>query len=289
MNQQLIDNNYVIVPNFISKERADSLAKEFKEYCNTHELPSDPQVFGSSAKYDFKPFIELLVEKNQHVCDMVGESVLPTYSYARQYKNGNVLVGHVDKPQCEISLTINLECDEVWTIWIYTPSGEKKSVDLHPGDAMLYLGMDGEHGRDVFKGESCTQVFLHYVRLHGPCFKYYFDKDHRYREDLVKTTTTISGENKLLEYVKVYDNIFTPDECEMILDEYRDCEHWLPAGVSSNNTQNPSVRNCDIISISTPRIINKNRLHRDMIDKMIFKKANGGSFRCILKTSLLAS
>ena len=277
MNQQLIDNNYIIVPNFIEPFRAEILAKQFKEYCNTHELPSDPQVFGSSAKYDFKPFIELLVEKNQHVCDMVGESVLPTYSYARQYKNGNVLVGHVDKPQCEISLTINLECDEVWTIWIYTPSGEKKSVDLHPGDAMLYLGMDGEHGRDVFKGESCTQVFLHYVRLHGPCFKYYFDKDHRYREDLVKTTTTISGENKLLEYVKVYDNIFTPDECEMILDEYRDCEHWLPAGVSSNNTQNPSVRNCDIISISTPRIINKNRLHRDMIDKMIFKKANGAA------------
>ena len=59
-------------------------------------------------KYDFKPFIELLVEKNQHVCDLIGKSVLPT-SYARQYKNGNVLVGHVDKPQCEISLTINLE------------------------------------------------------------------------------------------------------------------------------------------------------------------------------------
>lgn len=281
MNQQLIDNNYVIVPDFISKEKAQSLAKQFKEYCDTHELPDDPQVSGSNAKYEFKPFIELLVQKNQHVCDLVGESVLPTYSYAREYKKGNVLVGHVDKPQCEISLTINLECDEVWPIWIYTPSGEKKCVDLHPGDAMLYLGMVGEHGRDAFNGESCTQVFLHYVRLHGPCFKYYFDKDHRYTEDLVKTTTTISGENKLLEYVKVYENIFTPEECEMILDEYKDCEHWAPAGVSSNNTQNLSVRNCDIISISTPQIINKNRLHRNMIDKMIFKKANDAAQRYI--------
>lgn len=281
MNQQLIDNNYVIVPDFISKEKAQSLAKQFKEYCDTHELPDDPQVSGSNAKYEFKPFIELLVQKNQHVCELVGESVLPTYSYAREYKKGNVLVGHVDKPQCEISLTINLECDEVWTIWIYTPSGEKKCVDLHPGDAMLYLGMVGEHGRDAFNGESCTQVFLHYVRLHGPCFKYYFDKDHRYREDLVKTTTTISGENKLLEYIKVYDNIFTPEECEMILDEYQNCEHWAPAGVSSSNTQNFNVRNCDIISISTPQIINKNRLHRDMIDKMIFKKANGAAQRYI--------
>ena len=35
-----------------------------------------------------------------------------------------------------------------------------------------------------------------------------------------------SGENKFSEYIKVYDNIFTQDECEMILDEYRDCEDW---------------------------------------------------------------
>ena len=116
-----------------------------------------------------------------------------------------------------------------------TPSGEKKSVDLHPGDAMLYLGMDGEHGRDVLR-RVLYQVFLHYVRLHGPCLNTILIRIID-TEDLVKTTTTISGENKLLEYVKVYDNIFTPDECEMILDEYRDCEHWLPAGVSSNNTR----------------------------------------------------
>ncbi len=274
MNQQLIDNNYIIVPNFIEPFRAEILAKQFKEYCNTHELSDDPQVPGSNAKYEFKPFIELLVAKNQEVSDLVGESVLPTYSYAREYKNGNVLPGHVDKAQCEISLTINLECDEAWTIWIYTPSGEKKCVDLSPGDAMLYLGMVGEHGRDAFKGQSCSQVFLHYVRLHGPCFQYYFDKGQRYKEDVVKTTTTISGENKLLDYVKVYDNVFTSEECKMILDEYRDCEHWTPAGVSSNNVQNPSVRNCDIISTSTPQIINKNKDIRSKIDTMIFKKAN---------------
>lgn len=285
MNQNLIDNNYIIVPNFISPDKARQLATEFKKYCEDYECSDDPQVPNCSAKYDFPPFIELLVERNQTVCQLVGENVLPTYSYARNYRKGNILPGHVDKPQCEISLTINLECDEVWPIWIYTPSGEKKSVRLHPGDAMLYLGMIGEHGRDPFDGQSCTQVFLHYVRTKGPCFKYYFDKDHRHTDSVIKPKksviepkkTTISGDHMLSTYIKTYDNVFTPDECELILDEYRDCEHWAPAGVSSSNIQNPSVRNCDIISISTPQIINKNRVHRDMIDKMIFKKANAAA------------
>lgn len=273
ISQQLADNNYVIVPNFISKERAQSLAKQFKEYCDVHELSEDPQVSGSIPKYDFKQFLQLLVEKNPQVSDIIGESVLPTYSYAREYKNGNVLDGHVDKPHCEISLTVNLDCDQIWPIWIYTPSGEKRFVDLHPGDAMLYLGMIGKHGRDAFEGESCTQVFLHYVRVNGPCFPYYFDKDHRYKEDRIKRTpSTISGENKFSEYIKVYDNIFTQDECEMILDEYRDCEDWASARVSANGTENRNIRNCDIISTSVPCILNKNKLHREMIDKMIHKR-----------------
>ena len=72
----------------------------------------------------------------------------------------------------------------------------RSTVDLHPGDAMLYLGMDGEHGRDVFKGETVRKYSYIMFWLHGPCFKYYFDRIID-TEDLVKTTTTISGENKL--------------------------------------------------------------------------------------------
>ena len=75
----------------------------------------------------------------------------------------------------------------------------------------------------------------------------------------------------LNDYIKIYEDIFTPDECKMILDEYMDSDQWKPATVSSNSVENTSVRNCDIIGISTPDTINKNRLHRVMIDKTIFK------------------
>jgi len=285
MNQQLIDKNYIIVPNFVSLERAKELAVEFKHHCEEYECLEDPQVSDCSAKFDFPPFIELLVEKNQTVCQLVGERVLPTYSYARNYRKGNVLPGHVDKPQCEISLTVNLECDEVWEIWIKDPKGKTHKVSLEPGDAMLYLGMEGQHGRDPFNGESCTQVFLHYVRTKGPCFKYYFDKDHRYSTDIIKSkplnVVNVSGDNKLSNYIKVYDNIFTPEDCAMILDEYRDCEHWAPATVSASSTENLNVRNCDVINVSTPQIINKNMHQRKKIDDIIFKRADMAAQRYI--------
>ena len=285
MNQQLIDKNYIIVPNFVSLERAKELAVEFKQHFREYEGYKDPIVPNCSAKFDFPPFIELLVEKNQTVCQLVGERVLPTYSYARNYRKGNVLPGHVDKPQCEISLTVNLECDEVWEIWIKDPRGKIHKVSLEPGDAMLYLGMEGQHGRDPFNGESCTQVFLHYVRTKGPFFKYYFDKDHRHSDDIIKSkplnVVNVSGDNKLSNYIKVYDNIFTPEDCAMILDEYRDCEHWAPATVSASSTENLNVRNCDVINVSTPQIINKNMHQRKKIDDIIFKRADMAAQRYI--------
>ena len=88
----------------------------------------------------------------------------PAYSYARIYNKGNVLNRHMDRPSCEISTTINLGGDP-WPIYL-EPSGKlgKKGIkiDLKPGDMLVYRGCDLEHWRDEFKGELCSQVFLHY-------------------------------------------------------------------------------------------------------------------------------
>tara|TARA_B100001142_G_C14064404_1_gene550946 strand:+ start:129 stop:710 length:582 start_codon:yes stop_codon:yes gene_type:complete len=91
----------------------------------------------------------------------------------------------------------------------------------------------------------------------------------------------VSGDNKLSNYIKVYDNIFTPEDCAMILDEYRDCEHWAPATVSASSTENLNVRNCDVINVSTPQIINKNMHQRKKIDDIIFKRADMAAQRYI--------
>tara|TARA_A100001035_G_scaffold209907_1_gene169802 strand:- start:300 stop:1451 length:1152 start_codon:yes stop_codon:yes gene_type:complete len=274
MNEQLIKNNYLVVPNFISSQRSKELAQNYKEYVDTHELEEDPQVPGCfSSKMDYIPFLELLVEKSMTVTQLVGETVLPTYSYARIYGHGAELKDHTDKPECEISLTVNLDCDEVWDIHIAKPSGEMESVSLQPGDAMIYLGCSAIHGRDPFVGNYCTQVFLHYVRSNGVHFASYFNKDHRYKHDPVKVKTkpkvlTVSH-NRLAEYIKVYDDVLTPADCETIMQEYKDSNLWKPAAVSAGNVEDRTIRNCDTIGVSMPDVLTTET--RRTIDKIFFR------------------
>ena len=46
----------------------------------------------------------------------------------------------------------------------YTASSSNKgiSINLKPGDMLVYQGMVLEHWREEFQGDNCAQVFLHY-------------------------------------------------------------------------------------------------------------------------------
>ena len=69
------------------------------------------------------------------------------YSYARIYKNGDVLARHKDRYSCEISTTLNLGGDS-WPIYL-DPTGKQGQagikVDLEPGDMLIYSGCELEH------------------------------------------------------------------------------------------------------------------------------------------------
>lgn len=177
MNAQLEQNNFLFVPNFISVEHAQVLNQKFYKLEASGQYIKDDQAPNSPAIYNFKPFLELLCQKTNEVTNLIEEQVLPTYTYARMYKNGEVLERHRDRPACEISLTLNIGGDAMWGIGIQKPSGEEVSLDLKQGDAMLYLGCIADHWRDTpFSGQDYSQVFLHYVRSNGPCAWAYFDR-----------------------------------------------------------------------------------------------------------------
>tara|TARA_B100001059_G_C17582340_1_gene450502 strand:+ start:26 stop:673 length:648 start_codon:yes stop_codon:yes gene_type:complete len=93
-----------------------------------------------------------------------GLKLIPTYSYARIYKKGDVLKRHKDRYSCEVSTTLNIGGDK-WPIYL-EPSGEEGKegvkVDMQPGDMLVYKGCDVEHWREAFEGDNCGQVFLHY-------------------------------------------------------------------------------------------------------------------------------
>ena len=95
--------------------------------------------------------------------------LIPTYSYARLYKTGDVLKRHKDRFSCEISATMFLG-GESWELYI-EPSGQenKKGIKViqKPGDILIYSGCELEHWREAFKGNVCVQTFLHYNDAQG--------------------------------------------------------------------------------------------------------------------------
>ncbi|HTE16322.1 MAG TPA: SEC-C metal-binding domain-containing protein [Burkholderiales bacterium] len=177
MNPALKENNYLHVPELITPARAAELAQEFFRVEEEGRYTTDGQAPNSPAIYNFLPFVRLMVEKVPLVSELCGEPVLPTYAYGRIYKHGEELKRHRDRDACEISWTLNLAQDADWPIFIQKPNGEAVGMNLQPGDAIMYLGCDADHWREQFAGQNFVQVFIHYVRAHGPRAYTFFDRD----------------------------------------------------------------------------------------------------------------
>lgn len=176
IKQKLIEDGFIVIPKFITVEEAQnlfSIYKNSKEIINIHSDPQTPNA--SHIVVNFRPFLELLCAKNMEVANLIGEMVFPTYTYSRIYKHKSTLEKHLDRPACEISLSVHLQGDKEWPIYMEKPTGEAVGVVLRPGDAVLYLGCDTPHWRDAYDGEEYGQVFLHYVLSNGRHWEQYFN------------------------------------------------------------------------------------------------------------------
>jgi alkylated DNA repair dioxygenase AlkB len=177
LNSELKQNNFLYIPNFISYEKAKKLEDLFYELEKKGLCDKDQRVANASSTYNFSPFLELLCEKVNEVSKLIEKPVLPTYTYARIYKNGNNLLRHQDREACEISISLHLGGDADWGFGIKKPNGEEVILNLKVGDAIIYLGCIAEHWRDKsYTGKNYCQVFLHYVISNGLNAWAYFDK-----------------------------------------------------------------------------------------------------------------
>ena len=167
----------LLIKNVISKEMCDYFTHVFLRMHHEEKINNyhhqDSRVSGALAVIPPNPYNDTLLEMLWPVAEKyAGEDLIPTYSYARLYCNGNVLRPHTDRPSCEVSLTIQLgkSHDYVWPIY-----AEGTKYDLDEGDAMMYLGCEKSHWREQCEGPEgyySGQVFVHYVRANGQ-FKHY--------------------------------------------------------------------------------------------------------------------
>ena len=148
-------NNYKVIKQAISKELADFVYSYFltkrkvarvffddryiSPFNNDWGVWNDPQVPETYSHYSDIAMETLLEKLVEPMSKETGLNLIPTYSYARIYKKGDVLKRHKD--------------------------GVK--IDLEPGDALIYRGCEVEHWREAFEGENCGQVFLHYNDASG--------------------------------------------------------------------------------------------------------------------------
>ena len=116
---------------------------------------------------------------------LVGRELLPTYSYFRIYREGDICRVHSDRYACEHSVSLLLASSEgrpwpldIGTGHIATPreradadfgSEAYKSVAMKPGDAVLYQGVHRLHGRMTPNPNRWSaHLFLHWVDAAGP-------------------------------------------------------------------------------------------------------------------------
>ena len=188
---------YQVIKNAISYELAnfvynyfmlkrDAVNFMYKNNIN-YETPllgtwGDKQVPNTYSHYADFVMETLLMKVLPKMQQETGLELVPTYSYARIYKKGDILRRHKDRPSCEISTTIHLGGNK-WPIFIdgtgsdnvideykniHKPNAPKGTeVLLDVGDMLVYSGCELEHWREALNGDNCAQVFLHYNHLNG--------------------------------------------------------------------------------------------------------------------------
>lgn len=187
---------YVVVKNFIDLPTVN-LIKKYLNFTirrgiwvpHTKKfLESLPNKIATIYEGYADPLLEvLLLECNSFVESVVGEELIPTYSYKRIYTPGEQLLEHIDRPACEISVTCNIDYKGEPNPIFMTYKDYETSVILEPGDAVIYFGCETLHRRPILtKDQNIVQFMLHYVKKNGANVLYAKDKREEYGDPNVK-------------------------------------------------------------------------------------------------------
>ena len=175
-----------------------------KKLSNYKNYGVETQVEGSLSRYLHPQYskihndIRLILEK------FIKRKLYNTYYYDRFYFPGQELVRHLDRPACEISVSVHVSSNikQDWAFYIKTPAGYKDSsknevsyygkevsLVLKPGDGVVYKGCERPHWRNKMPGFLDTQlhkskleelyyhqIFFHYVLQDGYRTNFAYDR-----------------------------------------------------------------------------------------------------------------
>jgi len=182
MNKDFDNTGYVQVTGFVDSKTIDTLSKYFENKIRRGEWVAKTTIEANDSSklgYYADPLIEVMLQQClPSVEEQTGLELEPSYSFSRVYQEGEELISHMDRPSCEISVTINVaRKGDLWPIWMQYGSNDPCKCTLNPGDAVIYKGCEVTHWRTKLPKDQLTvQFMLHYVNKNGENAEYKFDK-----------------------------------------------------------------------------------------------------------------
>ena len=119
----------------------------------------------------------LLVNSKSLVEKITGVRLHTSHYFMRNYKKDQEVKPHYDRLACEISVSLCIGMTKIdsptWPLHIIGKDGIETAAHMLPGDAVVYLGCELKHWRNVWldsnwsEEDRLCQVFLHYVNYNN--------------------------------------------------------------------------------------------------------------------------
>ncbi|MGH7784550.1 MAG: hypothetical protein ACREO5_12000, partial [Candidatus Binatia bacterium] len=185
-------DKYAVVEELLPAEQMSAMRAYYRKYVANGFMPFED---GQSLRYyQHNEPLARVFHKNltKLMCHVIGEEVVPSYVYAASYVEHADLKPHTDRPQCEFSISFQVdyqpEPDEhrsPWGLFLWKPDfgndqpveyfshefpAASQAEDTNPavylasGDGLIYKGRELIHYRyPLGSGHTSTSLFFHYV------------------------------------------------------------------------------------------------------------------------------
>lgn len=186
-------DKYVTFREMLPAAQMKALRRYYRHYVNQGFMPlGDQQV--NRRFYQHNELLAGLIHKNltKFMTLITGEEVIPSYVYAASYLENADLKPHLDRPQCEFSISLQIdylpEAENQLSPWglflreaemsadgkflceseefpaSREAEDENTAVYLASGDGLIYKGRELVHYRYALSdGHRSTSLFFHYV------------------------------------------------------------------------------------------------------------------------------
>ena len=188
-----------VASNLMDRLRTDLVGagKTFESFAQSQPL-SRYQTVDISGHF-YRPLTTFLWGLTPIIGELTGADVLPSYDYFRIYQKGDICRVHSDRPSCEHSVSLTLAYSDglPWPLQVGSKRVEREepcvenfgdepffSIEMLPGDAVLYRGIDLRHGRtEPNPNRWSAHLFLFWVERGGQFEQHAFDA-HRIKSEL---------------------------------------------------------------------------------------------------------